>query len=426
MRGTWDVVLGRSNSIMSLAFSPDGTLLASAGKGYSGQLWDVATGRRLLEIETGDYTTSLTFSADGTRLVSSSYDGFKEPGKRARTQVFRLEPGRGIRQLYGLPGAVSKAVFSRDGQRVAALSWDWWVGVWARDSGRLLRLCPVPRGQFPDNADLAFSPDGRRLAVSAGNTATLWDLESGEARRWSLPWGLTEALAFPDPDHLLLFRSETRDGTRPPDSGAHPSEHPRVCVLRNLLGPKPTEPLKAIDDFNWYVQDIEASPEGAYFGIGGTTGFESPHRRPLLRIYNASGAFLLEGFPQMPRDQPQPIPRFDSSGKLVALGPGPEGHEVLLELPSGRFLGPISDRVRGVGPGAQLLDQIDTHFNLQLCDRAGNRLIDVLDESVHFAHVPFSPDHEGRYLMWGKSSGSLNVADLVDVQSRLAKVGLGW
>src|SRR5262249_7010749 len=154
----------------------------------------------------------------------------------------------------GLPGEVVKTVFSRDGKRIAALSWDWWAAVWERDTGQLLRLLAVPRGQFPDNAGLAFSPDGRRLAVSAGNTASLWDLETGELQRWTLPWGLTEAIAFPKSDQFLLFRTEVRDGSRSPDSGAPPTEYPRVCVLRNLLSPKPKVPVKIVTDFNRSVQ----------------------------------------------------------------------------------------------------------------------------------------------------------------------------
>src|SRR5262249_36402505 len=150
----------------------------------------------------GPDTTALAFSPDGSRLASSNWIPSERPNERPRTRLSRLEPGRGIRQLHGLPGQPVKAVFSRDGRRVAALSWEWWAGVWDRDTGRLLRICAVPRGQFPDNADLVLSPDGRRLAVSAGNTATLWDLDTGAARRWTLPWALTEALAFVGPDRL--------------------------------------------------------------------------------------------------------------------------------------------------------------------------------------------------------------------------------
>jgi len=40
--------------------------------------------------------------------------------------------------------------------------------------------------------------------------------------------------------------------------------------------------------------------------------------------------------------------------------------------------------------------------------------------------VPFSPDLDGRYLLWGSPSGLVSVADLVEAQRRLTEAGLGW
>jgi hypothetical protein len=69
---------------------------------------------------------------------------------------------------------------------------------------------------------------------------------------------------------------------------------------------------------------------------------------------------------------------------------------------------------------------LDDRSNLHLCDRAGNRLVDQLAESIHFRTVPFSPDLDGRYLVWGNRSGVVSLADLLEVQRRLTEVGLGW
>src|SRR5262249_1595794 len=124
-QGTWAVLRARCFNVLSLAFSPDGTLLASAGRSLA-QLWDVATGRRLVEFDAGDYTTALAFSLDGKRLASSNWHPYESPqSNRPRTRIFQVEPARGIRQLRGLPGEVVKTMFSRDGKRVAALSWDF-------------------------------------------------------------------------------------------------------------------------------------------------------------------------------------------------------------------------------------------------------------------------------------------------------------
>ena len=58
------------------------------GDRSAGHLWDVATGRRLLEFDTGDYTTALAFNADGTRLASSHWYPFE--------RVLALRPGTRI------------------------------------------------------------------------------------------------------------------------------------------------------------------------------------------------------------------------------------------------------------------------------------------------------------------------------------------
>ncbi|MCI0541587.1 MAG: hypothetical protein L0Z50_40835, partial [Verrucomicrobiales bacterium] len=60
--------VGSPMHIYTVAFSPDGTLLASAGR-YGATLWDVATGRFLLRLRLEDFQTSLAFSPDGMRLA---------------------------------------------------------------------------------------------------------------------------------------------------------------------------------------------------------------------------------------------------------------------------------------------------------------------------------------------------------------------
>ena len=429
-RGIWRILRasGPISEIMALAFSADGTLLASAGRTSHGRLWDVATGLRLLDFDAGDYTTALAFSHDGTRLASSRWDPFVAiPAKRPVIRILALEEGRGIRHLRGLPNAVVKTTISRDGKRIAALAGDWWAGVWDRDTGQLLRLFEVPRGQFADNADLTFSPDAKSLAVSAGNTATLWDVDSGESRRWTLPWALSEALAFPDNDHLMLMRSEVYDGSRPPDSAAPPPSFPRVCVLRNLLGRRPTEPVKTITDLNWGVQDADASPDGAHFLVDGLGGPDRANRHRHVRVYRVDGTLVTEFSTSGPRVPNMGRSRFDPAGRLLVYNPG--HGPVRIELPSGRFLGGVPiPFVSGVAQDGRLWtgkDQSTSGDRTQLHDGAGTLLVDHLIEG-YLSPSAFSPDLDGRYLVWGDRAGAVIVADLVEVRRRLTSLGLGW
>ncbi len=413
--------------VMSLAFSPDGTLLASAGR-TQGQVWDVASGLRLLGLVTDDYCTALAFSPDGQHLASSCWRVFAPRGREPLTRVFRLVPDRGIRHLHGMPGPVVKLVFSQDGRRVAALSWDWWAGVWERSTGRLVRLISLPRGQFADNATLAFGPGGDRLATATGNTAALWDLTGGPDRLWSdLPWGLQEAILFRDEDHLMLMRVEVEDGSRPPDSEAPAGRFPRVCVLRDLLSADPRRPLRVIDEFRWGVPLTMAVPGEGLFVIGGVPG--GPKRSPSVsvRVCDHQGTPLVDLPFHWPSDQSGRA-WSDPGGKLLVVCQGGSSRHEFYELPTGRYLGRVPIPIFGLAPNARFLLN-STTSPLSLHDRDGRVLVEriaMTPVSGLDQRIPFSPDLEGRFLLWGDASGIVCLMDLVELRRRLNSMGLGW
>ena len=180
----------------SVAFSPDGTRLASGSLGGTVRLWDVATGDELRWF-TGhtDDVHSVAFSPDGTRLASGSNDG--------TVRLWDVATGNELRRFTGHTDWVNSVAFSPDGTRLASGSWDETVRLWDVATGDELRRF---EGHTSYVLSVAFSPDGTRLASgSLDDTVRLWDVATGdEVRRFyhgSLVW-VNSVTFSPDGMHL--------------------------------------------------------------------------------------------------------------------------------------------------------------------------------------------------------------------------------
>jgi WD40 repeat protein len=429
--------------ISTVAFSPDGLILASGGREQV-KLWDVATGQFLLDLGSRDWTTALAFSPDGTKLAVGRGDVFRPGG----VDLWTLETKRGLRPLRGLTAPVEKVVLSRDGSLIAGLSQDWRIAIWDRASGQLRRILNAPRGIFTDNSSLAFSPDGHRIAFSAGHQARLWDIETGkELGSWSLPEGLVDNLAFFSADHLLLLRVETRDGKLGPYSNAHPREHPRVCPLRELRSQNKAETIAVIRDFDLHVFNASASPDGKTFVVEGLSGDRGIRTRAIC-AYDAKGTKLWT-LPSKKRTSGEASRLgFDPEGKVLYLqetdSSSPSSPCILLEMPSGKMLAEVKPTPLCIGPlGMRFLaydrdDQlrVDPDDQLKLDDQLrwgmslfererSRRIVRIPSPATLFSGLAMF-DLDGRHVIWGNQDGSVTLCDLVEVNRRLAALGLGW
>jgi len=302
------------------------------------------------------------------------------------------------------------------------LSHRWEVGVWDVAEDRLLRIFEAPVGQIADNASLAWSPDGEHLAFAGWQAARLWDIASGQTlRRWDerqLPPGLCDTLAFPDEEHLFLFRVETRDGKHPPlKSVADPKGHPRVCRLREILSSDHPTLIAEITDFSDHVKEVEAPPDGRCFVVEGKSVFGDENSAIMKCFDGRTGREL---WSRDLRREECGVLAIDAAGELLSFTQDPLGKALLVELQTGRALEVLDFFPWGIRAEPRLYagNAFDRDRDIRLFDAPGQApLLTLAVDPCAASGVRFNA--EGTRLAWGNADGTVTVCHLDEMENRL-------
>lgn len=175
-----NTLVGHRSDVCTVAISPDSRILASGATDHHIKIWDLHTEELLQGVEqlAGD-VYSLAFSPNGETLVSAGWasSSYKERETIQKTVlVWHLSTMEVLLPLLGHFGSVCSVAISPDGQTLASGGGDKTIKLWDLHSGKLIKTLS---GHSKGVCSVAVSPDGQTLASgSQDKTIKLWNLPS--------------------------------------------------------------------------------------------------------------------------------------------------------------------------------------------------------------------------------------------------------
>jgi WD40 repeat protein len=189
--------LAHEGPVNTGSFSPNGRTIITASDDGSAGIWRVADGVRVLQLKHGAPVETANFSPGGKLAVTAGRDGI--------AVIWDSRGGTPTRRLRHGTGPVTDAVFSPDGRLLLTGSADGTAVVWRVSDGARVRTL---RGHGGAIVDVAFARDGKHVATaSADTTARIWDIESGKSTELGGHTAALTALTFNGKGSLLATAS---------------------------------------------------------------------------------------------------------------------------------------------------------------------------------------------------------------------------
>ncbi len=262
-------ILSHPDRVMSLAYSPDGKILAAAGGDWDRatkngfvRLWNVASGRELATLALGcDIEFAVAFSPDGKTLAWCGRDRI--------ITLWDIEENRARAICVGHEDTVRALAFHPHGDRMVSAGFDGTLRFWntatGAEDGKPIRL----GGRSSDC--VAVLPDGTALASSTG--------PKSDDPGWGGPslgllqvWDWTtrqERFALKGHRYQILGVSFSADGKTLASAGGHLSDGAEVKLWDVASGRE----QHSLSGHQWWVECVAFSPDSRFLVSAG--GFET-------------------------------------------------------------------------------------------------------------------------------------------------------
>jgi WD40 repeat protein len=313
-------LIGHRCSVISVAWSPDSTVIASSGTSGIVIAWNASNEQLLYSVPpTGPGISSLSWRSDGTQFVGVSlasggvFSWDADTGTRSTTQVVAIPDerpqrhtllsewrpnspeiaigksdgaleiwdstsGNFVRALTGHTQSIQGIDWRSDGSRLASGSADGTVRVWDSVTGESLLTL-----QSGIVWDVAWSLDGSKLATAGDDgTVRVWDTISGQQLN-SLPYpGRVFAVAWSPDGNQLAYGGRRLDG-----------QPARVVIQPSNPSPAPTAtptPVQSGSAGSYPDGVVAWHPDGEIIAVGRGTTVEIIERTT-MRVLNTFGNF---------------------------------------------------------------------------------------------------------------------------------------